>query len=61
MTTKAPDHIETDQTRVACNGSSAGETGSGHPNVYLEMDEKGEVQCPYCSRVFVLKNSGGNY
>jgi NADH dehydrogenase (ubiquinone) Fe-S protein 6 len=61
MTTKAPEPIETDQTRVACNGSIAGKVGAGHPNVYLEMDETGRVQCPYCSRVFVLNKTGGNH
>lgn len=45
--------IETDKTRVACNGGGG---ALGHPNVYLEMDAKeGSVTCPYCSRVFVLK------
>ena len=52
MTTKAPEIVETDKTRVACNGEGG---ASGHPNVWLEMDAKGEVQCPYCSRLFVLK------
>ena len=47
--------IETNTSRVACNGGGG---ALGHPNVYLEMDPKvGEVTCPYCSRVFVLKKS----
>ena len=51
----AQERIETDKTRVACNGGGG---ALGHPNVYLEMDPKvGEVTCPYCSRVFVLKSS----
>lgn len=47
---KAPERIETDKSRVACNGGGG---ALGHPNVWLEMGEKGEVQCPYCSRLFV--------
>lgn len=55
MTTKAPETVETDKTRVTCNG----EGGSlGHPAVTLEMGEAGEVQCPYCNRLFVLKSHG---
>ena len=52
---KAADTTQTDKTRVACNGGGG---ALGHPNVYLEMDAKaGEVTCPYCSHVFVLKTS----
>lgn len=58
MTTKAPERIETNQTRIACNGDGGGV--SGHPNVWLEMGEEGHVQCPYCSRLFVLKSKGGH-
>jgi uncharacterized Zn-finger protein len=55
MTTKAPEIALTDKTRVTCSG----EGGSlGHPAVTLEMGEAGEVQCPYCSRLFVLKSKG---
>lgn len=55
MTTKAPETVETDKTRVTCSG----EGGSlGHPSVTLEMGEGSEVQCPYCSRLFVLKKKG---
>ena len=50
----APEIIETDKTRIACNGGGA----LGHPNVYLEMGEDSQVQCPYCSRLFVLKSAG---
>ncbi|MFX8852679.1 zinc-finger domain-containing protein [Acinetobacter baumannii] len=28
----------------------------GHPRVYLEIDEKGFVECGYCDRRFVLKD-----
>lgn len=62
MTLQAPETVETNATRVACDGS--GPDGSGldgggeHPNVWLEMGEGGQVQCPYCSRLFVLGKKG---
>ncbi|MDD9875959.1 MAG: zinc-finger domain-containing protein [Magnetovibrio sp.] len=44
--------IETETKRVACGGGGA---ALGHPKVYLEMGEKDEITCPYCSRRYVLK------
>jgi uncharacterized Zn-finger protein len=35
---------------VNCDGGS-----SGHPNIYLKIDEDEKVVCPYCSRVFMLE------
>jgi uncharacterized Zn-finger protein len=26
----------------------------GHPRVFLALDASGEVECPYCSRRFIL-------
>ncbi len=26
----------------------------GHPKVYLNLGEEGRVECPYCSRLYVL-------
>jgi uncharacterized Zn-finger protein len=37
--------------RVSCDGGGG---ALGHPKVYLEMGEKGRVECPYCDKVFVL-------
>jgi uncharacterized Zn-finger protein len=28
---------------------------SSHPRVYLELDENGEVRCPYCSTLYRLE------
>lgn len=53
----APEIIEAGTTRVACNGGGG---PLGHPNVYLEMGEETRVQCPYCSRLFVLKSEGSH-
>lgn len=59
MTTKAPETVETDKTRVTCAGEGGARDGAlGHPAVTLEMGEGSEVQCPYCSRLFVLKSKG---
>lgn len=27
-----------------------------HPRVYLPIEVEGEVQCPYCSTIYVLKD-----
>lgn len=40
------------ETRVACDG---GGDPSGHPRVYLNLGKEGHVECPYCGKVFVLK------
>lgn len=50
--TAPPETIITTKTEVWCDG---GEGALGHPRVYLHMDETGQVVCPYCDRLFVLK------
>jgi uncharacterized Zn-finger protein len=52
MTIEAPEIIETDDTRVSCQGIGG---ALGHPKVYLEMGDADFVECPYCDRRFVLK------
>lgn len=56
--TKAPETIFVDSTRVRCDGATdiPGGAALGHPRVWLEIDEKGYVECGYCDRRFVLKN-----
>ncbi len=51
MTIEAPETVEVESTTVACDGGGA----LGHPRVYLNMGERGWVECPYCDRRFVLK------
>ena len=46
---EAPETVESDKTEVSCNGGG----DLGHPRVYLNMGDKGEVECPYCDRKFV--------
>jgi uncharacterized Zn-finger protein len=48
--------------RVVCDGAGSIRGGAGfkaaalgHPRVYLEIDEKGYVDCGYCDRRFVLE------
>ena len=41
--------------RVACDGASDISPALGHPRVFLQIDEKGYVECGYCDKRFVLK------
>jgi uncharacterized Zn-finger protein len=52
MPVEAPEIVETDNTRVACDGGGG---ALGHPRVYLEMGDENFVECPYCDKRFVLK------
>ena len=51
-----PETLRVDSRRVVCDGASAipGGAALGHPRVFLEIDEKGWVDCGYCDRRFVL-------
>jgi len=53
----APETILTTSTRVRCDGATdiRGGAALGHPRVWLEIDERGYVDCGYCDRRFVLK------
>jgi uncharacterized Zn-finger protein len=42
--------IYVDSMIVACNGGGG---PLGHPKVYLNLSAEGQVECPYCSRLFV--------
>jgi uncharacterized Zn-finger protein len=44
--------VEVNQEKVACEGGGG---ALGHPKVYLNMRGKGAIDCPYCSKHFVLK------
>ena len=47
-----PETIVVEDTTVACDG---GGSALGHPRVFLNLGDKGEIECPYCDRRFVLK------
>ncbi|HEX7968734.1 MAG TPA: zinc-finger domain-containing protein [Stellaceae bacterium] len=51
--------IYVDSTVVACNGGGG---PLGHPRVYLNLSGDGKIECPYCSRLFVLRGpqAGGH-
>ncbi|MBK5264959.1 MAG: zinc-finger domain-containing protein [Alphaproteobacteria bacterium] len=51
-----PETTRTSKTRVSCDGASDIPDGAalGHPRIFLEIDEKGYVECGYCDRRFVL-------
>lgn len=43
--------IHVDEPVVACDGGGG---ALGHPRVYLNITAMGEVECPYCSRRYIL-------
>ena len=59
-------HVET--RYVWCDGAGDIRGGEnyrpaalGHPRVYMEIDEKGYVECGYCDRRFVLEGQAGEH
>ncbi len=46
--------------RVACDGASNLHPALGHPRVYLQIDEKGYVECGYCDKRFILKGGAAD-
>ncbi|WP_448582919.1 zinc-finger domain-containing protein [Thermaurantiacus sp.] len=50
-----PETVEVRERRVWCDG---GEGPLGHPRVYLAIDARGFVDCPYCDRRFVFVGDG---
>jgi NADH dehydrogenase (ubiquinone) Fe-S protein 6 len=49
-----PETIRVTNARVSCDGSGDVPAALGHPRVWLEIDERGYVECGYCDRRFVL-------
>jgi uncharacterized Zn-finger protein len=49
-----PEIIRVREPRVACDGSGDIPAALGHPRVWLQIDEKGYVDCGYCDRHFIL-------
>jgi uncharacterized Zn-finger protein len=48
--------IHVDDRVVACDG---GDAPLGHPRVWLRIEAR-QVQCPYCSRLYVLNPGAGH-
>ncbi len=52
-----PETFRTTSRRVVCDGSGGPDgvpAALGHPRSFLEIDERGYVDCGYCDRRFVL-------
>ena len=49
-----PETVFTSSSRVSCDGATDIAPALGHPRVWLEIDERGYVECGYCDRRFVL-------
>ncbi len=50
--------IIVDTDRVACDGGGG---ALGHPKVYLNLGEERRIECPYCSRVYVLREGADSH
>lgn len=50
-----PEALRVTHRRIACDGTGNGLPAAlGHPRVFLEIDERGYVDCGYCDRRFIL-------
>ena len=54
--TQTPETVQTQTRRVKCDGATDIAPALGHPRVWLEIDERGHVDCPYCDKRFVLED-----
>lgn len=54
-----PETVTVRTRRVMCDGASdiPGGAALGHPRVWLEIDDRGYVDCNYCDRRFLLAGS----
>ena len=50
-----PEIAYTETPRVACDGAAEISPALGHPRVYLQIDEKGFVDCGYCDKRFIRR------
>jgi uncharacterized Zn-finger protein len=50
--------IIVDTDRVACDGGGG---ALGHPKVYLNLGEERRIECPYCSRLYVLREGADTH
>ncbi len=53
-----PEVVETETEVVACDGDGG---ALGHPRVWLNMEGKDFIDCPYCDRQFKLKDGAGGH
>ena len=51
---KTEETYTVDNYHISCNGEE-----NGHPKVYLQIPPvQGQINCPYCSRIFVYATQG---
>lgn len=50
----ANERVYVEDEHVVCDG---GDPALGHPAIYLTLEKDGKVDCPYCSRRFLLRGS----
>ena len=46
-----------DDSKIACDG---GVGAHGHPRVYLQVNDTGQVQCPYCDKLYIKTGSSSD-
>jgi uncharacterized Zn-finger protein len=56
IATSPTETIHVDDAVAACDG---GDGALGHPRVWLRVVDH-QVQCPYCSRLYVLNEGAGH-
>ena len=61
MVPPPPEVFRVSTAQVACDGSGEIDPALGHPRVYMEIDEKGYVDCGYCDRRFVLQGAAAEH
>ena len=53
MNIEPPETIKINTRKVACDG---GDGALGHPRVYLSLEGQGQVECPYCDRLYIFED-----
>ncbi len=51
MAEKVQEIREVSELKVACDGGGG---ALGHPKVYLNLEQSGEAECPYCDCIYRL-------
>ncbi|MEE2694492.1 MAG: zinc-finger domain-containing protein [Pseudomonadota bacterium] len=47
-----PEQVKTSEPVISCDGGGG---SLGHPMVYLNTQDKGGVDCPYCGRRYIFQ------
>tara|TARA_B100000686_G_scaffold347719_1_gene437022 strand:+ start:1179 stop:1361 length:183 start_codon:yes stop_codon:yes gene_type:complete len=51
-----PEQIKSKESVVSCDGGGG---SLGHPVVYLNAQEKGGIDCPYCGKRYIFEGRSG--